>query len=80
MSIGIFSGNDTRMAGWNRNLRTKKVLLSMISSSVFGTMVINPKIFQVISYISDHKSWQICYILLNIIFLCPTVIFLGRHQ
>ena len=44
-NIGLFSGNDTRMAGYfigmHRDLRMRKALLSTVSSAEFGTMALN---------------------------------------
>ena len=44
-NIGLFSGNDTRMAGYfigmHRYLRTRKALLATVSSAEFSTMTLN---------------------------------------
>ena len=60
-NIGLFSGNDTRMAGYftgmHRDLRMRKALLAIVSSAEFNTMALNSKISKVVSYIQDKKSW-----------------------
>ena len=44
-NIGLFSGNDTRMAGYfigmHRDLRMRKALFATVSSAEFGTMTLN---------------------------------------
>ena len=59
--IGVFSGNDTRMAvyfvGMHRDLRMRKSLLATVSSAEFNTMTVNSKLFKVVSYIQDKKAW-----------------------
>ena len=71
-NIGLFSGNDTRMAGcfigMHRDLRTRKVLLATFSSVEFNTMALNSKLSKVVSYIHDNKAWDMIYVLLKIIF------------
>ena len=54
-NIGLFSGNDTRMAGYfiamHRYLRMRKALLATVSSAEFSTMTLNLKLSKVVSYI-----------------------------
>ena len=54
-NIGLFSGNDARMAGYfigiHRDLRMKKALLATVSSTEFSTMTLNSKHSKVVSYI-----------------------------
>ena len=73
-NIGLFSGNDTRMAGYfivmHRDLRTRKALLATVSSAEFSTMKLNSKLSKVVSYIQDKKAWEIIYVLLKILFPC----------
>ena len=68
-NIGLFSGNDTRMAGYftgmHRDLRTRKALLAAVSSSEFSTMTLNSKMSKVVSYIQDKKAWERIYVLLK---------------
>ena len=65
--------------GMQRDLRMKKLLLMKISSSEFGTMVINPTFSHIISYISDHKSCKRCYVVLKQI-PCLRVLFPVRNK
>ena len=73
-NIGLFSGNDTRMAGYfvgmHRDLRMRKALLATVYSAEFSTMTLNSKISKVVSYIQDRKDWDRIYVLLEIIFPC----------
>ena len=59
--IGLFSGDDTRMAGcfieMHRDLRMRKALRATFSSAEFNTMSLNSKLSQVVSYIQDNKAW-----------------------
>ena len=59
-NIGLFSGNDTRMAGYfigmHRYLRMRKARLTKFSSSGFNTMALNSKLSKVVSYIQDIRS------------------------
>ena len=77
-NIGLFSGNDTRMAGYfvgmHRDLRMRKSLLATVSSVEFNTMALNSKKFKVVSYIQDNKAWERIYVLLKILFTCLQVI------
>ena len=54
-NIGLFSGNDTRMAGdfigMHRDLRMRKSLLATVSSAKFNNMSLNSKFSKVVSYI-----------------------------
>ena len=60
-NIGLFSGNDTRMAGYfigmSRDITTKKSLLATVYSAEFNTIALNSKLSKVVSYIQDNKSW-----------------------
>ena len=73
-NIGLFSGNDTIMAGYfigmYRYLRMIKALIDKVSSSEFNTMSLNSKLSKEVSYIQDNKSWERIYVLLKIIFPC----------
>ena len=73
-NIGLFSGNDTRMAGYftgmHRDLHMRKSILVTVYSSEFSTMTLNSKLSKVVSYIQDKKAWDRIYVLLKIIFLC----------
>ena len=72
--IGLFSGNDTRMAGYfigmHRYFRMRKALLATVSSAEFITMTLNSKISKLVSYIQDKKAWEKIYVLLEILFPC----------
>ena len=72
--IGLFSGNDTRMAGYfigmYRDLRMRKALLATVSSAEFVTMALNSKLSKVVSYIQDKKYWERIYVLLKLLFPC----------
>ena len=73
-NIGLFSGNDTRMAGYfigmHRDLRMRKALPATVYSAEFGTMALNSKRSKVVSYIQDKKSWERIYVLLKLLFPC----------
>ena len=64
-NIGLFSGNDTRMAGYfigmHRYLRMRKALLATLSSSEFSTMALNSNLSKIVSYIQDNKAWERIY-------------------
>ena len=76
-NIGLFSGNETRMAGYSmgihRDLRMRKVLQATISSAEFLSIPTTTKFTKSVKYIHDDKSWERCYVLLNI-FLCLRVL------
>ena len=59
--IGLFSGNDTRMAVYfiviHKDMRMIKALLDVVSSAEFNTMALNSKLHKVVSYIQDNKAW-----------------------
>ena len=73
-NIGLFSGNDTRMAGYfigmHIDLRMRKVILATVSSAGFSTMTLNSKLSKVVSYIQDKKAWERINALLKILFPC----------
>ena len=73
-NIGLFSGNDTRMAGYviemHRDLRMRNALLATFYSAEFSTMTLNSKNSKVVSYIHDKKAWERIYVLVKIIFPC----------
>ena len=77
-NMGIFSGNETRMDGYfmemHRDLRMRKVLQATISSAEFLSIPITTKFTKAVKHINDNKSWERCYILLNIMFLCLRVL------
>ena len=60
-NIGLFSGNDTKMAGYfigmHRDFRMRKALLATVSSAEFSTMKLNSKLSKVVSYIQYRKAW-----------------------
>ena len=59
--ICLFGGNDNRTAGCfiriHRYLCMRKELLATVSSDGFNNMSLNSKLFKVVSYIQDNKSW-----------------------
>ena len=59
-NIVLFSGNDTRMAGYfigmHRDLHMRKALLTTVSSAEFSTMTLNSKLSKVVSYIQGRKA------------------------
>ena len=73
-NIGLFSGNDTRMAGYfigmHRDLHMRKEILATVYSSELNTMALNSKLPKVVSYIKDNKAWKRIYVLLKIILPC----------
>ena len=72
-NIGLFNGNDTRMAGYfigmHRDLRMRKALLATVSSAEFRTITLNSKLSKVVSYIQDKKTLERIFVLLKILFL-----------
>ena len=60
-NIGLFSGNETRMAGYfmgvHRDLRMRKVLQDTISSAGFLSIPTTTKFTKAVKYIHDDKSW-----------------------
>ena len=60
-NIGIFSGNETRMAGYfmgmHRHLWMRKVLQDTISSAEFLSIPTTTKFTKEVKYIHDDKSW-----------------------
>ena len=60
-NIGLFSVNDTRMAGYfigiHRYLRMRKALIATASSAEFNTMSLNSILSKLVSYIEDNKAW-----------------------
>ena len=77
-NIGIFSGNETRMAGYfmglHRELRMRKFLQATISSSEFIFIPNNNFFDKAVRYIDDNKSSERYYVLLKIIFPCLRVL------
>ena len=75
-NIGLFSGNDTRMAGYfigmHRDLYMRKSFLATVSSAELNNMVLNSKLSKVVSYIQDKKAWERIYVLLKIMFSLST--------
>ena len=73
-NIGLFSGNDTRIAGYfvgmHIYLRMRKALIATVSSAGFRTMTLTSKISKVVSYIQYKRAWERIYVLLKIIFPC----------
>ena len=82
--IVIFSGNDTRMAGYfigmHKDLRMRKALLATFSSAEFNTMILNSKLSKVVSYIQDKKAWERIYVLLKIKFPCLRTLWLADRK
>ena len=80
MNIGLFSGNDTRMAGYfiemHRDMRMIKSLLATVSSSKFNNMSLNSKLSKVVSYIQDNKYLESIYVLLKLLSPCIRIIFI----
>ena len=72
INIGIFSGNETRMAEYfmemHRDLRMRKVLQANMSSSEFINIYSYTKFTKAVKYIHDNKLWERCYVDLKIIF------------
>ena len=70
---GLFSRNETIVAGYfmgmYRDLRMQNVLQATISSSEFISIPTKS-----VRYIHDNKSWERCYVLLNIISPCLKVL------
>ena len=66
-NIGLFSGNETRMAGYfmgtHIDLRMRKVLQSNLSSSESISITTNTKFTRAVKYIHDNKSWERCSVL-----------------
>ena len=79
-NIGLFSGNDTIMAGYfigmHRDLRRRKARLAIVSSAEFNTMALNSKLSKVLSYIQNNKAWERIYVLFKIIFFVFVFFFL----
>ena len=77
-NIGLFSGNDTSMAGcfigMHRDLCIIKELLATVSSAEFNIMALNSKLSKVVSCIQDNKYWVKIYVLLKIFFPCLCIL------
>ena len=62
INIGLFSGNETRMAGYfmgmHRDLWIRKSLQATISSAEFISIPTNNKSTKVVRYIHDNNSWD----------------------
>ena len=73
-NIGLFSGNETRMAryfmGMHRDLQMRKVLQATILSTEFLSIPTTTKFTKAVKYIHDEKSWERCYLLLKILHSC----------
>ena len=71
INIGLFSGNETRMAGYfmemHRYLWMRKTIQDTISSAELIIIPTHTKFTKAVKYIHDNKSWERCYVLLNII-------------
>ena len=80
-NIGLFSGNDNKMAGYfigmHRYLRMRKSLPTTVSSAECNAMSLNSKLSKVVLYIQGNKYWERIYVLLKIIFLYLQVICLA---
>ena len=77
-NIGLFSGNETRMAGYfmgmHRDLRMRKVLQATILSAEFLSIPTTTKFTKAVKYIHDDNSWKRCYVLLKILHPCLIVL------
>ena len=71
-SISLFSGNDTRMAGYingiHRYMRMRKSLIATVSSAELNTMSLNSKLSKVVSYIQDDKYQEGIYVIFKLLF------------
>ena len=54
--------------GMHRDLRMRKVLQATISSAEFLSIPTTTKFTKEVKYIYDDKSWEMCYVILNILF------------
>ena len=61
-----------------KNLR--QALFATVSSAEFNTMEMNSKLYKVVSYIQDNKSWERIYVLLKILFPCLQVLHLADNN
>ena len=63
-NIGLFSGNETRMAGYSiemyRELRMRKVLQNTILSAEFNSIPTNNKFTKAVRYIPDNMGKLLC--------------------
>ena len=59
--------------GMHRDLRMWKFIQATISSVEFLSIPTTTKFTKSVKYIHDDKSWERCYLLLNIIFPCLRV-------
>ena len=77
-NIGLFSGNETIMAGYfmgmHRDLQIQKFIQATISSAEFLSIPTTTKFTKAVKYIHDDKSWEMCYVLLRIMFHCLRVL------
>ena len=78
INIGLFSGNETRMAGYSmgmhRDLWMRKVLQATISPDEFLSFPTTNKFTKAVKYINIYKSWERFYVLLDILFPCLRVL------
>ena len=63
--------------GIHRDLRMRKVLQATILSAEFISIPTNTKFTKAVKYIHYNKSWERCYVLLNILFPCLGVLCLA---
>ena len=77
-NIGLFSGNETRMAGYfmgmHRYFFMRRVIQAIISSAEFISIITSNKFTKAVRQIHDNNSWERCYVILKIIFPCIRVI------
>ena len=70
--------NFNRMAGYfmgmHGDLRMRKVLVATILSAEFIFMTLNYNLSQILAYITDDKSWNMCYVYLKILISCLMVL------
>ena len=52
--------------GIHRDLRMRKELLATVSSDEFNTIVLNSKLYKVVSYIQDNKDWERIFVIFKI--------------
>ena len=80
-NIGLFSGNNTRMAGYfigmHRYICTRKAILATVWYAEFSNMALISKLPKVVSYIQDNKALDMWYILFELLFPCFGVLCLA---
>ena len=68
-NLGLFSENDTRMAGYvvgmHIDMRMRKALLDKVSCAQLNSVVLNSKLPKVVSYIQYNTYWESIYVILK---------------